>query len=46
MIDHEVTITEKEDRRSCIVDAIVAPEKMECADFVGEVETRVIDSST
>ena len=44
MLDHEVTTTEKEGRRSRIVDSIVTPKKMECADFVKEVETRVIDS--
>ena len=45
MLDHEGNITEKEDGRSCIVDAIVVPEKMECADFVGETETIVVNSS-
>ena len=34
MLDHEGNITEKEDRKSCIVDVIVVPEKMACEDFV------------
>ena len=36
ILDHEGNVIEKEDIRSYIVDAIVVPEKMECADFVGK----------
>jgi len=45
MLDHEGNAIEKEDRRSYIVDAIVVPEKMECAAFVGEIEARVINKN-
>ena len=45
MIDNEGNKIEKEDRRSYIVDAVVIPEKMGCASFLGEIETRVINSN-
>ena len=42
MLDHEGNIIEKKHRKSCIVDSISVPEKMECAAFVGGVENRAI----
>ena len=45
MLDHEGNMIEKENRRSYIVDAIVVPEKMECAAFVGEIEARAINKN-
>ena len=35
MLDHEGNMIEREDKRSCAVDAVVVLEKMECAAFVG-----------
>ena len=35
MLDHEVNIIKKENRKSYIVDAVVATEKMKCAAFLG-----------
>ena len=45
MIDHEVNIIEKEDRKSYIACSLVVLEDIECAAFVGEIETRVINSN-
>ena len=45
MLDHEVNIIEKEDRRSYVVDAVVVSEKMECAAFTGEIEAILIDKN-
>ena len=36
MLDHEVNMIEKEDRRSYIMDAVVVTERMKCAAFVGK----------
>ena len=43
MLDHEGNTIEKEDRMYYIVDAIVVPENMKCAAFVGGI--RVIDNN-
>ena len=45
MFNNEGNIKEKEDRRFYVVNAVVTTEKMECAAFVGEIETRFINNS-
>ena len=43
MLDHEGNTIEKDDRKSYLVDALFVPEKIQCADFMGEVETRFVN---
>ena len=45
MLGHEVNKREKEDGNTCIIAAAVVPAKMDCADFMGWVETRVITNN-
>ena len=45
MLDHEGNMIEKEDGRSYVVDAVVVPQKMECAAFVWEIEARLINNN-
>ena len=45
MLEHKGNIIEKEDINSYFAYAVVVPEKMECAAFAVEIETRIINSN-